>query len=117
MPSLSRGVSSPNAARRFGYQPGAFRDLCWRFRHEVALKRAHNPKVAGSNLAPATIENKALEDVNPPRPFVRHPLVVLAQDCPPARLDLEMVVGHVLLCLVAAGPPSSGRLPILDFGL
>ena len=34
-----------------------------------------------------------------------------------ARLDLEMVVGHVLLYLVAAGPPSSARLPILDFGL
>jgi hypothetical protein len=33
------------------------------------------------------------------------------------RLDLEMVVGHVLLYLVAAGPPSSARLPILDFGL
>lgn len=29
------GVPSTEAARRFGYQPGAFRDLCWRFRHEV----------------------------------------------------------------------------------
>src|SRR6266404_946553 len=50
-------------------------------------------------------------------PRLRHPLVVLAQDCPPARLDLEMVVGHVLLYLVAAGPPRSAPLPILDFGL
>lgn len=29
------GLPSAEAARRFGYQPGAFRDLCWRFRHEV----------------------------------------------------------------------------------
>ncbi len=27
------GLSSADAARRFGYQPGSFRILCWRFRH------------------------------------------------------------------------------------
>src|SRR6266571_1396960 len=27
------GVRSAEAARRFGYQPGSFRILCWRFRH------------------------------------------------------------------------------------
>src|SRR6266545_4191617 len=27
------GVPSAEAARRFGYQPGSFRILCWRFRH------------------------------------------------------------------------------------
>jgi hypothetical protein len=27
------GLSSAEAARRFGYQPGSFRILCWRFRH------------------------------------------------------------------------------------
>ena len=34
------------------------------------LKRAHNPKVAGSNPAPATRANRALEDGQPPRSFV-----------------------------------------------
>src|SRR3989442_10320422 len=29
----------------------------------------HNPKVAGSNPAPATKRNRALEDADPPRPF------------------------------------------------
>lgn len=29
------GLPSAEAARRFGYRPGAFRDLCWRFRHEI----------------------------------------------------------------------------------
>ena len=43
----------------------------WPIGSSVDLKRAHNPKVAGSIPAPATIENRALEDVNPPRPFVR----------------------------------------------
>src|SRR5262249_55791522 len=32
---------------------------------------AHNPKVAGSNPAPATIHDRALEDGQSPRPFVR----------------------------------------------
>lgn len=27
------GLASAEAARRFGYQPGSFRILCWRFRH------------------------------------------------------------------------------------
>jgi len=27
------GLPSAEAARRFGYQPGSFRILCWRFRH------------------------------------------------------------------------------------
>jgi hypothetical protein len=29
------GLSSAEAARRFGYQPGSFRILVWRFRHEM----------------------------------------------------------------------------------
>jgi len=29
------GVSSTEAARRFGYQTGSFRVLCWRFRHHM----------------------------------------------------------------------------------
>lgn len=29
------GVSSAEAARLFGYQPGSFRVLCWRFRHRM----------------------------------------------------------------------------------
>lgn len=29
------GVSSAQVARRFGYQPGSFRILCWRFRHRM----------------------------------------------------------------------------------
>src|SRR2546422_1165515 len=28
-------LSSADAARQFGYQPGSFRILCWRFRHEM----------------------------------------------------------------------------------
>src|SRR6266545_4298299 len=28
-------LPSAEAARRFGYQPGSFRILCWRFRHEM----------------------------------------------------------------------------------
>ena len=29
------GAPSAEVARRFGYQPGAFRVLCWRFRHQM----------------------------------------------------------------------------------
>jgi len=29
------GLSSAEAARQFGYQPGSFRILCWRFRHHM----------------------------------------------------------------------------------
>jgi hypothetical protein len=29
------GLPSAQAAHRFGYQPGSFRILCWRFRHEM----------------------------------------------------------------------------------
>jgi hypothetical protein len=32
---LVEGVSSSEAARRFGYQPASFRILCWRFRHHM----------------------------------------------------------------------------------
>ena len=35
----------------------------------VDLKRAHNPKVAGSNPAPATIENEGLADAKAANPF------------------------------------------------
>ena len=34
-PTSSRGSASAEAARRFGYQPGSFRVLCWRFRHHM----------------------------------------------------------------------------------
>lgn len=30
------GLPSAEAARRFGYQPGSFEVLCWRFRHEMS---------------------------------------------------------------------------------
>ncbi len=32
---FAEGLPSAEAARRFGYQPGSFRILCWRFRHEM----------------------------------------------------------------------------------
>ncbi len=32
---FAEGLSSAEAARRLGYQPGSFRILCWRFRHEM----------------------------------------------------------------------------------
>ena len=41
----------------------------WRFGSSLDLKRAHNPKVAGSNPAPATLENEGLADVEAANPF------------------------------------------------
>ena len=41
----------------------------WRVGSSPHLKRAHNPKVAGSNPAPATIENQGLADVPAANPF------------------------------------------------
>ncbi len=42
------GLSSAEAARRFGYQPGSFRILCWRFRHHMDRdffrEVSHGPK-------------------------------------------------------------------------
>ncbi|MGQ0734064.1 MAG: hypothetical protein ACT4QD_10445 [Acidobacteriota bacterium] len=32
---FAEGAPSDTVARRFGYQPGAFRVLCWRFRHQM----------------------------------------------------------------------------------
>src|SRR5260370_25393366 len=32
---FAEGVSSAEAARLFGYKPGSFRVLCWRFRHRM----------------------------------------------------------------------------------
>ena len=32
---FAEGLPSAEAARRFGYQPGSFRILCWRFRHAM----------------------------------------------------------------------------------
>ncbi len=32
---FAEGLSSAEAAHRFGYQPGSFRILCWRFRHHM----------------------------------------------------------------------------------
>ena len=32
---FAEGLSSAEAARQFGYQPGSFRVLCWRFRHHM----------------------------------------------------------------------------------
>lgn len=32
---FAEAVPSAEAARRFGYQPGSFRILCWRFRHQM----------------------------------------------------------------------------------
>jgi hypothetical protein len=40
----------------FGAEKGVTADRIWHFGSSVDLKRAHNPKVAGSNPAPATTE-------------------------------------------------------------
>ncbi|MGQ0723132.1 MAG: hypothetical protein ACT4PE_16400 [Candidatus Eiseniibacteriota bacterium] len=32
---FAEGAPSDTVALRFGYQPGAFRVLCWRFRHRM----------------------------------------------------------------------------------
>ena len=45
------------------------RRCLWRVGSSLDLKRAHNPKVAGSNPAPATIENEGLADVSAANPF------------------------------------------------
>jgi hypothetical protein len=41
----------------------------WRLGSRLDLKRAHNPKVAGSNPAPATIRFEGLADVEAASPF------------------------------------------------
>src|SRR6267143_1462936 len=41
----------------------------WRVGRGGGSERAHNPKVAGSNPAPATIENEGLADVEAANPF------------------------------------------------
>ena len=42
------GLPSAETAKKFGYQPGSFRILCWRFRHEMDRdffqKPAHGPQ-------------------------------------------------------------------------
>ena len=45
------------------------RRCLWRVGPSLGLKRAHNPKVAGSNPAPATIENEGLADATAANPF------------------------------------------------
>jgi hypothetical protein len=45
---FAEGAPSAAVARRFGYQPGAFRVLCWRFRHQMDRdffrEAPHGPK-------------------------------------------------------------------------
>ena len=41
----------------------------WRLGSSVDLKRAHNPKVAGSNPAPATMNDEGLADAAAANPF------------------------------------------------
>jgi hypothetical protein len=41
----------------------------WRLGSGVDLERAHNPKVAGSNPAPATIDDEGLADAAAANPF------------------------------------------------
>src|SRR5437660_2657184 len=44
--------------------------LClWRVGSGVDSRRAHNPKVAGSNPAPATIDDEGLADARAANPF------------------------------------------------
>ena len=45
------------------------RCFLWRVGSSLDLKRAHNPKVAGSNPAPATMNDEALADVSAANPF------------------------------------------------
>jgi hypothetical protein len=45
------------------------RRCLWRFGSGVDLKSAHNPKVAGSNPAPATMHDEGLADVETANPF------------------------------------------------
>jgi 4'-phosphopantetheinyl transferase EntD len=57
---LHAHVRSPEFTRR----------CLWRVGSSLDLERAHNPKVAGSNPAPATIDNEGLADARPLTPFV-----------------------------------------------
>src|SRR2546425_2036044 len=45
------------------------RRCLWRLGSSLDLKRAHNPKVAGSNPAPATMKNDGLADAAAASPF------------------------------------------------
>src|SRR5689334_24189332 len=46
------------------------RRCLWRLGSSRNLKRAHNPKVAGSNPAPATIDDEGLADAKAASPFL-----------------------------------------------
>jgi len=43
--------------------------LLWRLGSSVDLKRAHNPKVVGSNPTPATMNDEGLADAGAASPF------------------------------------------------
>src|SRR5262245_20353996 len=47
------------------------RRCLWRVGSSLGLKRPHNPKVAGSNPAPATMNDEGLADVETADPFPR----------------------------------------------
>ena len=48
---FAEGVASAEAARRFGYQPGAFRVICWRFR-QLAEREFFRDVVRGPQSQP-----------------------------------------------------------------
>src|ERR1700752_1721227 len=53
---LPTRAKQPRTRRR--KQPYSTRRCLWRFGSSLDLKRAHNPKVAGSNPEPATTKSK-----------------------------------------------------------
>jgi hypothetical protein len=66
-PSESQRAPNPTTQERL------FTRRClWRLGSRLGLKRAHNPKVAGSNPAPATMNDEGLADVEAASPF-RYP--------------------------------------------
>src|SRR5687767_10411597 len=75
-PKLHPGIAqkvAPNESQRAQTRRRQKRELTrrclWRAGSSLDVKRAHNPKVAGSNPAPATIDDEGL-GTSIPNPFV-----------------------------------------------
>src|SRR6266850_8021838 len=70
-PSLAPYVTGTGGQGRGDRRRRAFMlsILLWRFGSSLDLERAHNPKVAGSNPAPATMNDEGLADATAANPF------------------------------------------------
>ena len=62
------GLKSSEAARRFGYQAGSFRILCWRFRHGMDRDEASRIDASYPGILPITLlgEREGIGSAKPP---------------------------------------------------